>query len=62
MDRIDRIIQQIFKQIFKIERTIYCLTNCKIELPLHKSYYRNRRLKYEDYIKQKEQSSKPKCI
>ena len=54
MNRIDRIIQQIFKQIFKIERTIYCLTNCKIELPLHKSYYRNRRLKYEDYIKQKE--------
>lgn len=36
--------------IFQIERDIYCATNCRIELPLHRKYYADRKRRYNNYL------------
>ena len=36
--------------LWKIEHAIYCITNCKIELPYHKAYYAERKRKYNRYL------------
>lgn len=45
------IFNWILDKILKCERTIYCRTNCKIELPLHKHYYSYRKRRYNTYLK-----------
>jgi len=37
--------------IFKLEHTIYCMTDCKVELFLHKTYYKYAKERYDKYIK-----------
>lgn len=36
----------IIKHLLKFEHTIYCFTNCSIELPLHRKYYEIARKKF----------------
>lgn len=37
--------------IFNIERDIYCATNCKVELPLHRKYYAEQKARYNRYLR-----------
>lgn len=46
-----KVLLSILFKVIRIEHFIYCTTNCTIELPIHKSYYKHRRIKYEKYIK-----------
>ena len=48
-----RTLSKILKLILKLEHSIYCTTNCTIELPLHKRYYQHRREVYENYLMEK---------
>ena len=57
MDKTDKIILNVLKFIFKLERTIYCRSNCRIELPLHKAYYKRDKEKYEEYLSTKNSSN-----
>lgn len=36
----------IIKHLLKFEHTIYCVTNCRVELPLHRKYYEIARKKF----------------
>lgn len=40
----------ILRKIFKMERTIYCITGCRVEFPMHRAYYKRRRMKYYEYL------------
>lgn len=57
MDKTEKTILKVLKFIFKIERTIYCRSNCRIELPLHKAYYARGKEKYEEYLSTKNSSN-----
>lgn len=45
-----KIIYKIAKDIIAIEHVVYCSTGCKVELPLHKAYYKYCRQRYEHYV------------
>lgn len=49
----EKIIVKILETIIKFEHFIYCATDCKVELPLHKRYYQYRREVYENYLMEK---------
>jgi len=40
-------MKTLFKFLFRLEHTIYCLTNCRVELPMHRRYYEYARICYE---------------
>ena len=44
---------RFLNKLLRLEHIIYCATNCKIELLLHKKYYEHRRKKYDSYIQEK---------
>lgn len=46
----EKIIVKIAETIIRFEHSIYCATDCKVELPIHKRYYQHRREVYEDYL------------
>lgn len=45
-----KLIGKLLFKIVKFEHTLYCFTQCRVELPLHKLYYNWRRKKYEHYV------------
>ena len=45
-----KLIGKMLFKIVKFEHTLYCFTQCRVELPLHKSYYKWRRKNYEHYV------------
>ena len=45
----EKIIVKIVETIIRFEHSIYCATNCKVELPIHKRYYQHRREVYENH-------------
>lgn len=47
------LLKVIVRAIFQMERTIYCISGCRIELPLHRAYYKRRKAKYESYLAEK---------
>lgn len=49
----EKIIVKIVETIIRFEHLIYCATDCKVELPLHKRYYQHRREVYENYLMEK---------
>lgn len=57
MDKTEKTILKVLKFLFKMERTIYCRSNCRIELPLHKAYYKRGKEKYEEYLNAKNSSN-----
>lgn len=48
-----KILKPIVRAVFEIERTVYCITGCRIELPLHRAYYERRCEKYCKYLEAK---------
>lgn len=48
-----KLLEKIERIIVKFEHSIYCATDCKVELPLHKRYYQHRRRVYEKYLIEK---------
>lgn len=48
-----KILLFFLRRLFQMERTIYCITGCRIELPMHKAYYKRRKMKYNDYLTDK---------
>lgn len=42
-----------FYIVLRIEHYIYCMTDCRLELPFHKQYYKWCRTRYEEYITNK---------
>lgn len=50
---IRRICAKIIKLIIKFEHEIYCLTNCKVDLFLHREYYKYRKFVYNRYLRTK---------
>ena len=49
-----QMLWSIVKTILRVEHIIYCSTDCKLELYLHKSYYDWRRRQYEEYLYQQQ--------
>lgn len=45
-----KFLSQLLKRQLRLEHIIYCASGCKIELPLHKSYYKYRRDQYQKYL------------
>lgn len=43
------LLKVIVRTIFQMERTIYCISGCRIELPLHRAYYRRCRKRFIKY-------------
>lgn len=41
----------ILGKVLEIEHTIYCATNCRLELPLHKRYYEIGEKRYTSYVR-----------
>lgn len=37
-------------KVLDIEHSIYCITNCRVELPFHKQYYRWCKNRYDIYV------------
>ena len=46
--------RKIFRMLFKFEHFIYCATDCRLELPLHRRYYKYAKKKYESYLLSKQ--------
>lgn len=44
-------LAKLLNKLLKFEHTIYCMTNCKIELFLHKSFYKYRKERYNNYLR-----------
>lgn len=49
-EEMKKLIGKMLFKIVKFEHILYCFTQCRIELPLHKSYYKWRRKNYEHYV------------
>lgn len=49
----NRFIAKFLQKQLRLEHIIYCATDCKIELPLHKWYYDMREKKYNSYLERK---------
>lgn len=49
----EKIIVKIVETIIRFEHFIYCATDCKVELLIHKKYYQHRREVYENYLMKK---------
>lgn len=43
-----KVIIKMAKKLLRLEHTIYCMTGCRVELPLHKAYYEMCRRKFEE--------------
>lgn len=41
------------RKVLRLEHLLYCLTDCKVELPLHRAYYARRRQQYINYYNKK---------
>jgi len=41
----------IYNFILEVEHFIFCVTGCRIELYLHRKYYEDRALRYENYLR-----------
>ena len=51
--KMKHLLIRFLNKLLRFEHIIYCATNCKIELLLHKKYYEHRRKKYDSYIQEK---------
>lgn len=43
----------MLKKVFKLEHKLYCFTQCRVEFPLHRCYYRRAEKVYTDYLEKK---------
>lgn len=48
-----KFLQSIIYSIIRFEHIIYCATNCKVELFLHKAWYKYLAKKYDEYYSKK---------
>ena len=49
-----RALWKVYKALLRVEHNIYCATDCKVELFLHRSYYERRKKQYEEYLYQQQ--------
>ena len=48
-----KILIKMLKKVFKLEHKLYCFTQCRVEFPLHRCYYRRAEKVYTDYLEKK---------
>lgn len=51
MKAIKAILEWFLGKLFTLEHWIYCTSDCKIELPLHRKYYAFRKKMYINHLK-----------
>ena len=47
------IIVRFLKWLLRLEHILYCATGCRVELGIHRGYYRARKEKYNQYLDRK---------
>lgn len=49
-----RLYFKVLRGILRLEHFVYCVTDCGLELPLHRAYYRRAEQRYNEYLFEKE--------